>query len=355
MIFKIIVSKTDAHPNKPWITTNTNRITNGTGFVIAIGNYNYILTNAHTVSNSNIIKADDFRVNKIYESIWHDLALLECPCDADPFLFNNIHPGEQVTIIGYPRNSKFSSNVCGRVNRLVETNNNGYFSTAYEITSSVNGGNSGSPVLNSQNQVVGILYGAHLNKCFAISNDTILHFINCYSNNKIPAVIGVNLENSENINLHQYYNTSGSGCYVTTSDYSEIQKHDFITEICGHKIDCNGLIKCGHSQVPWWCLITSRYAFDEIHLKLIRNGLQKNIKITLLPISQPQIKNIYGLIFKKQPNQKDWILVDVIKSSATFGYDKIGLKLQNVTKHDNFIHFTFTSGEVIVLSINDKN
>lgn len=140
----------------------------GTGFVVAPG---IIATNEHVIHGelvSNVTarfpsaaSRGQFPIKLLYVNPPRDLALLkiECPLPpievARPYIFQR---GEDITIIGNPGGLGGSVSLENAITRGVlsteATFNNQRW---YQLGASVNPGNSGGPVLNSQGQVIGIV------------------------------------------------------------------------------------------------------------------------------------------------------------------------------------------------------
>ncbi|MEO6539645.1 MAG: serine protease, partial [Ferruginibacter sp.] len=134
-----------------------------TGFLI--DGKGYIVTNAHVVNRLKSIfvennKGEIFSAKSIYTDNNTDLAILKIN-DKDfktvynlPYSINknNSNLGEQIFTLGFPRNEI----VYGEGYVSAKSGDEGD-STAYQVSVSVNPGNSGGPVLNKNGQVIGII------------------------------------------------------------------------------------------------------------------------------------------------------------------------------------------------------
>lgn len=134
-----------------------------TGFLI--DGKGFIVTNAHVVNRMKTIyvennKGEYFTAESIYSDQLTDLAILKIndtsykPMYNLPYSINNSHSnlGEQIFTLGYPRNEI----VYGEGYVSAKSGNEGD-STAYQVSVSVNPGNSGGPVINKRGEVIGII------------------------------------------------------------------------------------------------------------------------------------------------------------------------------------------------------
>ncbi len=139
-----------------------------TGFLI--DGKGFIITNAHVVKRLKTIyvensKGDYFSAQAIYSDQNTDLAILKITDTAFKTVLNipysinksNSNLGEQIFTLGYPRNEI----VYGEGYVSAKSGNEGD-STAYQVSVSVNPGNSGGPVLNRDGQVIGIITSKNL-------------------------------------------------------------------------------------------------------------------------------------------------------------------------------------------------
>ncbi|MEP6584155.1 MAG: serine protease [Ginsengibacter sp.] len=153
-----------------------------TGF-LADGN-GYIITNAHVVKDArNLIvenkKGEQFSANAVYVNKNTDLAILKITDTSFqkltdlPYTFTKspTELGEHIFTLGYPREEI----VYGEGYLSAKS---GYFgdTTSYQVSISVNPGNSGGPVVNKNGEVIGIISGKETNAdgvVFAIKSKNI--------------------------------------------------------------------------------------------------------------------------------------------------------------------------------------
>jgi len=134
-----------------------------TGFLI--DGKGFIVTNAHVVDKMKNIyvennKGQYFNAQAIYTDQNTDLAILKITDTAFKTVLNlpysinktNSNLGEQIFTLGFPRNEI----VYGEGYVSAKSGNEGD-STAYQVSVSVNPGNSGGPVLNKYGQIIGII------------------------------------------------------------------------------------------------------------------------------------------------------------------------------------------------------
>lgn len=140
-----------------------------TGF-LADGN-GFIITNAHVVDNArNIIvqnkKGEQFLAQLVYSNNVTDLAILKITdtsfkkVSSLPYTFpkSSSELGEHIFTLGYPREEV----VYGEGYLSAKS---GYYgdTTSYQISISVNPGNSGGPVINKNGEVIGIISSKETN------------------------------------------------------------------------------------------------------------------------------------------------------------------------------------------------
>ncbi len=155
--------KKTLHQNQNIPTRNPNPDFRATGFLI--DGKGFIVTNAHVVDRMKTIyvennKGEYFAAKTIYSDAASDLAVLKINDTAFKTIYNlpysinksNSNLGEQIFTMGYPR----SEIVYGEGYVSAKSGNEGD-STAYQVSVSVNPGNSGGPVLNKHGEIIGII------------------------------------------------------------------------------------------------------------------------------------------------------------------------------------------------------
>ncbi len=140
----------------------------GTGFLI--DPTGYLITNAHVVKNATVVDVQntlgEYRARIIQLDRQADLALLKID-DTSYHAFNGLpygisktggDLGEELFTLGYPRpeivyNKGYLSAATGFQGDT----------TAFQLTIAANPGNSGTPVLNNEGEVIGIVSGSQQN------------------------------------------------------------------------------------------------------------------------------------------------------------------------------------------------
>ena len=203
---KLNNSAASAMPAKPKFTANFT----ATGFLI--DGSGYLATNAHVINNArNLVvenkKGDQFTAIPVYVNKTTDLAILKVTdtsfkkINVLPYSFRKTASalGTQIFTLGYPREEI----VYGEGYLSAKS---GYFgdTTSYQISISVNPGNSGGPVLNKNGEVIAIITSKEKNAdgvVFAIRSRNIykaLEEIKTSEDIKLPSVATIKGLNREN-------------------------------------------------------------------------------------------------------------------------------------------------------------
>ncbi len=152
----------------PGIQKNPSPDYRATGFLI--DGKGFIVTNAHVVNRLKTIyvennKGEYFTAKAIYTDQNTDLAILKITDTAYKTMYNlpysinktNSNLGEQIFTLGYPRNQ-----IVYGEGYVSAKSGNKDDSTAYQVSVSVNPGNSGGPLLNNSGQIIGIITSKNL-------------------------------------------------------------------------------------------------------------------------------------------------------------------------------------------------
>jgi len=170
-------------------------VAQGTGFIIT--NDGYVVTNAHVLEGARYANAVTSDTNtKTMEFIGYDkdldIALLKLSGSYDSLEFensNDVKVGEKVIAIGNPLGLSFSvsEGIVSAVNRIGGNGISGYIQT----DASLNPGNSGGPLINTDGKVIGInnfkISGESLG--FALESNYIMAVVNDIANRKLNQTI----------------------------------------------------------------------------------------------------------------------------------------------------------------------
>ncbi len=174
-----------------------------TGFLID-GN-GFIATNAHVINNAkNLVvenkKGDQFIAIPVYVNKSNDLAILKITDTSFKKLINlpysipkaSAELGEQIFTLGYPKEEV----VYGEGYLSAKSGYSGD-TTSYQISISVNPGNSGGPVINKYGEIIGIISSKETNAdgvVFAIKSKNIYKALNEIKSTqtiKLPSITSI--------------------------------------------------------------------------------------------------------------------------------------------------------------------
>lgn len=173
----------------------------------AISTKGYFLTSLHAVKNSDSVMVQNESLDYVAaERVWEDanldVAIYKLKNTADfkftevPILFRNtdLDLGEKVFALGYPRETIVYSegNISAATGLYGDT-------TKYQLSLMVNPGNSGSPVLDEQGNLVGIISGRNHGAqgvSYAVKAQYIFDMIKNIPDQKLKNEILVNGKNS---------------------------------------------------------------------------------------------------------------------------------------------------------------
>ncbi|MFA6292716.1 MAG: trypsin-like peptidase domain-containing protein [Victivallales bacterium] len=311
-----VQSKPDYH--QPWQNYPQS---SGTGSGCVIGG-EYILTNAHVVSNSTFImvrKQGDPKkyVAKLAASGHQcDLALLKVE---DPDFFKNMKPLEvgelsklqdKVAVLGYPLGGDNISITEGVVSRIepILYNHSGRYLLSVQIDAAINPGNSGGPVVKD-GKIVGIAFqnmSGEQSMGYMVPATVVSHFLKDVKDGRFDGFpdIDVDICTMENPDLRKWARMGGdqSGVLVTHIAEPENKKgifrtNDVIMEIDGVKIANDGSVPFRNGELIFFGhLIWSKYIGDKCKFKVLRDGKPVEFDYTLCNVLKLVPRRAYDVL-----------------------------------------------------------
>ena len=291
----------------------------GSGFVYKKDSkYGYIFTNHHVVEGAKYIKivlADESEVagELVGSDEYADVAVVKIPADkvisvAEIGKSKDVLVGDTIFAIGTPVSLEYSFTVTRGIlsgkNRMVEmtssskgssifqTSGDSWYMNLLQIDASINSGNSGGPLANSNGQVIGItnsklssstMSGTSIeNIGFAIPIEDALAVAEYLENNgKVTRpVLGVTMTSVEGAEYNgiSISDKITSGAVVTdvssgsTADDAKLKKGDVITKLDDYNIKDYKYLK--------YYLYRYRVG-DKVKITYIRGDKEKTVEVTL--------------------------------------------------------------------------
>ena len=291
----------------------------GSGFVYKTDDkYGYILTNAHVVESATKIlivnsKEEEIDGEVVGYDTYSDVAVVKIPAEkviavAELGNTEDIRLGDTVFAIGTPVSLQYSFTVTRGIlsgkNRMVSmssTSGNAFYGqqvvdswymSLLQIDASINSGNSGGPLANSNGEVIGItnskLSNSYMNSAsienmgFAIPIEDALAVANqLEENGKVTrAVLGVSMTTVEAAKATGYDldDDVTYGAVVadiskgSSADKADLKKGDVIIKINDYKVE-------NYMYLKYYL-----YRFnvgDTVTITYIRDGKEKTVDITL--------------------------------------------------------------------------
>lgn len=301
------------------VGTSENKLSGwGSGFVYKTDDkYGYIFTNHHVVDGAKSIKIILSNETEVTGELvgsdeYADVAVVKIPKDkviavAEIGKSEDVLVGDTIFAIGTPVSLEYSFTVTRGIlsgkNRMVEMSSSSkksyygqsgdsWYMNLLQIDASINSGNSGGPLANSNGEVIGItnsklssstLSGASIeNMGFAIPIEDALSVAEYLENNgKVTRpVLGVTMTSVEGAEYNgvKISDSITSGAVITdvssgsTADAAKLKKGDVIIKLDDYKIKDYKYLK--------YYLYRYRVG-DKVKITYIRDGKEKIVEVTL--------------------------------------------------------------------------
>ncbi|WP_411709211.1 MarP family serine protease [Corynebacterium sp. LaCa116] len=141
----------------------------GSGFVTA---QDYVITNAHVVAGTDKVRLDTVLGLKDADVVYYnpdvDIAVLHSPelgIEPLPWAEQPAVTGDDAVVLGFPQSGPFNAGMARIRDRLTIAGPDIYSTgrverDAYTVRGSIRQGNSGGPMINTDGQVLGVVFGA---------------------------------------------------------------------------------------------------------------------------------------------------------------------------------------------------
>jgi Do/DeqQ family serine protease len=268
----------------------------GSGFIF--DKQGYILTNEHVVSGASEIRVtlegreEPYKAKLLGTNYDLDLAVIKIEGDDFPTLplgdSSKMDIGDWVVAIGNPNgfDHTVTVGVLSAKDRSIQVQDNANirrYKDLLQTDASINPGNSGGPLLNLQGEVIGINTAVSAQSQgigFAIPTSTIASVLEPLKNNEaIPKpFIGVKLIDLTEQAAKQLGLNDTKGSLVTDvlfnspAYHAELRKYDVLIGIDG---------KTFGKTEEFVDYIGTKKVGEEITLKIIRNGREMEVKVTV--------------------------------------------------------------------------
>ena len=231
LLAKIESSKNDTATEPDYIIQESNQIkSTGTGFII---NTNaQIVTNHHVISDCQRIEIINRKINSrakvLFSDEINDLAVIESNIPVNSYAFlrggRGIRIGEDITTVGYPLGTVLGESVKVTTGNISSVTGFANDTSIMQITSPIQLGNSGGPVLDMSGNVVGVV-SAKINE-MAVAKETgsLLQNINLAIKSQTLQMF---------LDTHQIdYKMKNSDTKLETADIAEAAKEYTIRITC---------------------------------------------------------------------------------------------------------------------------
>jgi len=301
-MLQVFVTADIPNPGQPWRKYG-HYPKSGSGVIIE---GNLVLTNAHVVDRGVFIQVkkanDTTKYIATVKAIAHDadLALLRVE---DPKFFQDTTPimlgdlpelRDKVAVYGFPRGESSLSITEGIVSRidLVSSAHDKSMVLAVQIDASVNGGNSGGPVL-AGDRIIGIAFQTMTNQQntnYAIATPMIRRFLKDIEDGRYDGLtdLGLDIQVVMGSAMKMYYGLDqNAGGYLIREVQSPelrdaLKAGDIITAAEGMKIDEEGMITLRKGlRLNMLYLIMEKQRGENLRLTVMRDRASREVTVKL--------------------------------------------------------------------------
>ena len=292
---------------KPQYKTPWNSKTFGATGSGSIISGNKILTNAHVIADNTFIEVKRYGKTKRYEahvvSVSHeaDLAILEVNDaaffeGAEALSLGELPKTQQeVLVYGFPTGGDTMSVTKGVVSRIEYQRyvHSGENLLAVQVDAAINSGNSGGPII-SDGKLIGVVMQKRRkadNIGYMVPSPVLKHFLTDLKDGKRSGFpgLGVQTQDMQNPAIKKMHNVpeDKTGALVYHVGYNSpakgiIEINDVITAIDGHNVtDTEQVEYRPNEYISHWYYLDLHQIGDTVTFDLLRNGEEKQVKVTL--------------------------------------------------------------------------
>jgi S1-C subfamily serine protease len=298
---------------RPW-ETGYQGMARCSGYCVEHKGKKYIVSNFHCTEYATYIQVRDskhrefFKAKIVLAVPEFDMTILYCPQMQDiPALeceYMLPEKLEKIYVLGFSFGIDNVSMTKGVINRLITTSfQQGSSNIAIQIDAAIAPGNSGGPVLNGDNKLIGTAFAGYGG--YSINLVIPLYYLK-YMFDLLDAGVkdhvfpklSIKYQDMNNV-IREYYGvnskTARHGGVIVTLGHGDIKENDILLEIDGHHIDESGSILAGNIfPVPTSLNEPIKFSYYVgfqlpnyvITFKVWRDGKEQEVKTKLAPFKQ---------------------------------------------------------------------